>query len=416
IMGTIKGVLDAVAAVAGDRGRGTGDRGRSCAEGRPPAPVPCPPTPVPYAARPYLVALDIPTGLNADTGEADLACFAADLTVALGFPKVGMFLFPGAANVGTLITRSIGLPDQLAADIKTGLLNANCVRNLLPPRLANANKGTFGKVLVVGGSINYVGAPCLAALAAIRTGAGLVTLATCSSLQPVAAAKLTEATFLPLPEVAGCRALGEAAAAVVGEALAGYNTLLIGCGLGRHPETAEFVRTVLRACPPWVSVVVDADGLNALSEKEDWWEDIACPLVLTPHPGEMARLTGHTVGEVNGRRLDLARQFSAKWRKVVVLKGANTVVVSPGGEVNINHAANPALATAGVGDVLAGVIAGLLAQGLSTWDAASAGVYIHGEAGAALSRELGEAGLLASELASAVPRVLKSLRETQLGP
>ncbi|MBI2864861.1 MAG: NAD(P)H-hydrate dehydratase [Chloroflexi bacterium] len=365
----------------------------------------------PTDSRPLFVALDVPTGLNADTGAADPACFAADVTVALGFPKLGMFLFPGAEKVGKLVTRSIGIPSQFASDISTRLLTPGYVKGLLPPRSAYAHKGTFGKVLVVGGSANYVGAPCLAALAALRAGAGLVTLATGGSLQPTLAAKITETTFLPLPE-AEAGELGTEAVPIVCQALASYDVLLIGCGIGRHAETAEFARRTLEDCPSGVKIVVDADGLNALSEKERWWEEIGAPLVLTPHPGEMGRLTGHSIGEVNARRADFASQWSATCGKVVVLKGANTLIADPQGGLDISPWANPALAAAGVGDVLSGVIAGLLAQGLSLRDGASAGVYVHGAAGAAIREEMGDAGALAGELAGMVPEALRAIRES----
>lgn len=358
-----------------------------------------------------LVALDLPSGMDATTGQCDPSCLSADVTITLGYPKVGLFSFPGAERVGRLVTKDIGIPQELAQGIATELMTPRWARCALPPRPLSANKGTFGRAMVVAGSINYIGAAYLACAAAGRVGAGLVTLATPRSLLPILAAKLSEATYLPLPE-ADPGILGPEAAAVLKRGLGGYNTLLFGCGLGQDPATAAFVRTLLFSLPPDLpALVLDADGLNNLAQTPQWWQKVTIPTVLTPHPGEMARLTGLSIERVQAERLGVARDFAARWGKVVVLKGAYTVVASPGGEVMVYGSANPGLASGGTGDVLAGAIAGLLAQGLSLFVAASLGVFLHAEAGERVRKELGEAGLMASDLLSLLPRVMKGLRE-----
>ena len=290
-------------------------------------------------------------------------------------------------------------------------ITASWARSVLPERPVDANKGTFGKVLAVAGSVNYIGAAYLACSGAIRVGAGLVTLATAASLQPILASKLTEVTYLPLPESSPGVLHVQAAELVVKE-LSNYNVLLIGCGLGQRPATVAFIKSVLfdqaAKLPP---AILDADALNALAGSPDWWRRLTDNAILTPHPGEMARLTGMSLDEVQSDRLGTAEKMARKWHKTVVLKGACTVVATPEGQVKINPMANPGLATAGTGDVLSGVIAGLLAQGLTLSDAASCGVYLHSEAGEIVKKRLGDAGMIASDLLPELPLAIKKLKE-----
>lgn len=355
-----------------------------------------------------LVAVDLPTGLNSDTGQVDPLTPRADLTVTLGFPKRGLFEPPGIDYVGQLVVADIGIPYSLAAEMPVDLMTPALARALLPSRPPSGHKGTFGRVLVVGGSTHYTGAPQLAARSALRVGAGLVTLALPRSLSPAAA--LVEATHLPLPEAAP-GTLGPTAAEALVEAARDYTVMVLGPGLGRALPTNAFIAHLLESAAHLPSRwVIDADALNILAEIPEWWRRLSVQAVLTPHPGEMRRL----LGERPGPRLAIAQEAAATWSQVVVLKGAGTVTAHPGGQATINPTANPVLATAGTGDVLAGAIGGLLAQGLTPYDAARLGVYLHAQAGDRASQSAGPAGALASEIADHLPTVLARLRAPTL--
>lgn len=264
----------------------------------------------------------------------------------------------------------------------------------LPKRPKNANKGTFGKVLVIAGSENYPGAAYLCCAAAYRVGAGLVTLATPTSVKIIVSRKLPEVTFLSLSEVF--------------KKLSEYDVILLGPGLGQEESTIKFVEQLLKEKLP--ITVIDGDGLNILSKIDNWWKIWSSNIVLTPHPGEMARLTGLTVGQIQSDRKGVAIKFAQKWKQIIVLKGANTVIASPKEDVVISPFANPVLATAGTGDVLSGIIAGFLAQGLKPFNAACLGVYIHGLAGEILKEKIGDAGILASDLLSVIPKAIQHIQ------
>ncbi|MBI4300987.1 MAG: NAD(P)H-hydrate dehydratase [Chloroflexi bacterium] len=356
-----------------------------------------------------VIALDLPTGLDPDTGAADPGCLAADLTITLGYPKRGLFAFPGAEYRGHLVVADIGIPSALAEDVAVELMTPKWVASALPSRPIQANKGTFGKVMVVAGSINYIGAAYLASMGAIRVGAGLITLATPFSLQTILAAKLTEATFLPLSESEPGIIAGDAFS-VLREEMKGYDVLLLGCGLGQKPEVRELISNVLFSSSLPRGIVLDADGLNTLAQVPQWWEKWTGDGVVSPHPGEMGRLLSLSVAEILSARIEVAQRAAVQWRKTVVLKGAYTVVVSSQGRVMLSPFANPGLATAGTGDVLAGTIAGLMAQGLSPFIAACCGVYLHGTAGEVIKEKLGDAGITAGDLLSALPLAIKELR------
>ncbi|MBA7472266.1 Bifunctional NAD(P)H-hydrate repair enzyme Nnr [subsurface metagenome] len=359
-----------------------------------------------------VIAIDLPSGLDADSGAADPSCLAADLTVTLGYPKIGLFSFPGRDLVGELMVADIGIPVNLGEGIATELITGESVRSMLPQRPHSAHKGTFGRVLVCAGSLQYIGAAYLACEGAMRVGAGLVTLAVAQSLQPILAAKLTEVTYVTLPEAEPGFISNEASSSLH-ERLADYDVLLMGCGLSQHPSVMGFIRDSLLKMPPSLSplLVLDADVLNTLAQTPQWWQRLRQDAILTPHPGEMGRLSGLPVEEIGRERLRVAREEAALWHKTVVLKGAHTVVASPGGEVKISAMANPGLASAGTGDVLSGAIAGLLAQGLTYIAAAACGVYLHGLAGETVRAELGDAGMVASDLLPALPRAIKKIRE-----
>ncbi|MBI2196404.1 NAD(P)H-hydrate dehydratase [Candidatus Daviesbacteria bacterium] len=284
-------------------------------------------------------------------------------------------------------------------------LTKEWVAKRLPVRPKDANKGTFGKVLVLAGSENYPGAAYLSCAACYRVGAGLVSLATTPSVKIIVSRKLPEVTFLSFEEIF--------------KKLVEYDVLLIGPGLGQSKQTVKLMKHILNSnLPP---TVIDGDGLNLLSKIEKWWErfwtsqnDKAKDIILTPHPGEMARLTGISVKKIQADRANVAQYHAKKWNQLIVLKGANTVIVSPAGQVLISPFANPALSTAGTGDVLAGAIAGLLAQGLKPADAAGVGVYVHGLAGERLKENTGKAGMLASDLLPMLPKVLLNISKHRI--
>jgi len=357
---------------------------------------------------PQILAVDLPTGVDGDSGAADPLCVAADVTVALGLSKVGLHTLPGSQYAGRVEVMDIGIPRDLGRDIPFELMTDAWAKALLPARPLTANKGTFGKALVVAGSINYIGAASLACLAAGRVGAGLVTLACPQSIYPIMAAKLVESTFLTLPDQEGF--LTAEATHPVLQALQGYSALLVGPGLGQSAYVRAFMRQLLPALPPDLrAVVIDADGLNALAGVDNWWEGLRTPTIVTPHPGEMSRLTELPVADIQADRLGVAVGQAARWGVTVILKGAHTVVAAPDGRARISPFANPALASGGTGDVLAGAVAGLVAQGLEPFDAAALGVYLHGLAGEKVRRELGEAGLLASDLLPNLPLAIKDI-------
>jgi hydroxyethylthiazole kinase-like uncharacterized protein yjeF len=360
----------------------------------------------------HVVALDLPTGLNSDTGKIDPGTLAADSTITLACPKQGFFFFPGRDYLGTLYIGSIGLPPTMGSDLSTEMLDGQLIRSLLPARSLNSNKGTFGKVMLLCGSPPYPGSAYLAGIAAARVGAGLITLAVTEKMLSIYASSFHEATFALLPDEA---VESFERAKTFTDHLSGYRALLIGPGLGQSPNTREVLLQVLeylRNQPEQdrPKLVVDADGLNNLSALEHWWTLLPSGTVITPHPGEMGRLcAGLKVSGGDIERLELARAKAKEWQVTLVLKGACTLVTNPAGHTRINWNANPALATAGTGDVLAGMICGFLAQGLAPFEAASAGVYLHTAAADNVSAEIGYAGLLASDLLAQIPRVMSKV-------
>lgn len=363
-----------------------------------------------------IVAVDLPTGLNADTGEVDAGAIRADMTITFACPKQGFFFFPGRDYTGKLFVADIGLPSEMEEHLATEMLDATLVELLLPKRPLNSNKGTFGKVMIFCGSEPYPGSAYLAGTASGRVGAGLITLAVTERMLPIYASSFHEATFALLPEATEVESF-ERSKALIGH-LEGYRALLMGPGLGQSPNTRETILQVLehlRSQPEEKRphLVIDADGLNNLSALEHWWTLLPKGTVITPHPGEMGRLCGGI--KVSGGdfdRLELTRTKAREWQVTLVLKGACTIIAEPNGRTRINWLANPALAAAGTGDVLAGMVAGLLAQGLNPFDAASASVYLHTVAAGLVSKEIGHAGLLASDLLPNLPRaILKTGRE-----
>jgi NAD(P)H-hydrate epimerase len=364
--------------------------------------------------RPHLdvVAVDCASGLQCDTGLVDPHTLSANITVTFAYAKFGHYQFPGVTASGVVEVADIGVAEHLGHALRTFVLTADLVRPWLPARPRVSHKGSFGKALAAVGCMNYPGAAFLACSAAGRVGAGLVTGAVAQPVWPVVASRLAEATWLPLPTGAGeaTDVIGASAAETVMAALSGYDALLVGCGLGQRPTTQRFVQQLLAhsTLPP---TVVDADGLNGLAKREQWPAPLPAQTILTPHLAEMARLCQLTVGEVTNQRWALAREKAAGWNAVVLLKGPYTVIADPQGWLAVLPVATPALATAGTGDVLAGAILGLLAQGVAPFAAACLGAWLHGAAGLRCAAEMGDAGVLASDLLPRLPEVMRLLRE-----
>ena len=359
---------------------------------------------------PSVISVDVPSGLDADTGESDPYTMDADVTVALGYAKLGLYSSGARERSGVVEIVDIGIPAGMDDDVPLRLMSPERARTLLPERPSAAHKGDFGRALIVAGSSNYVGAAYLAASAATRVGAGLVTLAVPAGILSAVAGRVAEPTYLPLPESGPGELDAGAAAALIARSLSSYDALLVGCGLGQAPATKALVRRLLCSGTPLPPTVVDADGLNILAAQGDgWWERLSAPTVLTPHPGEMSRLTGASTREIQADRAGYAVRSADEWNTVTVLKGAHTVVATPEGRAAISPHANAGLASAGTGDVLAGVVAGLISQGVRPDDAAELGVFLHGEAGERVRDELGAAGMVASDLLTALPGVIQDL-------
>lgn len=381
--------------------------------------------------RPYVIAVDCPSGLNCDTGAIDPAALRADETVTFIAAKPGLFAFPGAGYVGRLGIATLDIPNSIDGlkSEQRFIVDAALTRDLLPERPLDAHKGTFGKTLIIGGSVNYTGAPGLAARAAYRSGAGLVTVGAPEPTITALAASLLEATWLLLPHDLG--ALAEDAAPLIRSEAEGYDALLLGCGWGRDKSTraaldkllnqAEHARqraqigfTATAAPPaktedkPLPPLVIDADGLNLLAELDRWWQRLPANTILTPHPGEMSRLSGLDLSVIQANRWEIAAQKAAEWGVILVLKGAHTLIAHPDGRVAALPFKAPALATAGTGDILAGLIVGLLAQGLKPFDAAVGGAFIHGCAGELLGKRAPR-GTMASDVLEKIADVYAAL-------
>jgi len=360
--------------------------------------------------RTIILAVDCPSGLDCDSGALDEAVLRANETIAMIAAKPGLLTFPGAAAVGRLTVADLGLSDTSGplTTARTRLFTADGASALLPPRSLNSHKGTFGHVLITGGSTNYPGAPALAARAAYRMGAGLVTAATPAPVAEWLAGALPECTWLPLPHEGG--GLAAEAVAPLLEQAEGADALVMGIGLGRHPATLGFLKTLMDhrdALPP---LVLDADALSLLSTLPNWPALLPPGTIITPHPGEMGRLCGMSAQQVVAGRWTLAVERAAAWNVVVLLKGAHTLVAAPDGELRALPFKTSALATAGTGDMLAGLIGTLRAQGLTAFDAASLGGFVHGKAGELAARTLGsERAVCAGDVVEALPAAIAAL-------
>ncbi|HEY7112121.1 MAG TPA: NAD(P)H-hydrate dehydratase [Thermoanaerobaculia bacterium] len=352
-----------------------------------------------------IVAADLPSGLSSDSGERIGPAVAASQTVAFGAPKVCHVAYPARASCGRVVVADIGIARGILARMgrRFFLTEAADVRGALPRRPADSHKGDFGRLAVIAGSRGKAGAAILAAHGALRAGAGLVTVFCPASLEAELVAAIPEAMTLGLPEADG--ALAASAWKDAARALRGFDAAIAGPGLSTTRGAVAFLEDLRRWSGP---LVADADALNAFAGRPGALRARA-PRVLTPHPGEAARLLGISTGAIQADRLGSARRLARRAGAVVVLKGAATLVAEPGGDVSVNPTGTPLLATAGSGDVLAGALGALLSGGVRPADAARAAAWLHGAAGELLATELGDAGLLAHEVADAIPRVRRRL-------
>ncbi len=349
------------------------------------------------------VAIDVPSGLNSDTGEIWGRCLKADYTVALAQPKRGHMLNKGLKYCGQVVVKEIGIPDEIYGKLNLNcqIIDENCLKVCKEPRNRNSHKGSFGHLLAVGGSMGMSGAVTLTAQAALRSGVGLVSCAVPEAVQLHVAVNVPEAMVQPLPEG---NQFSTASIEPLQEMLRGKRAVVAGPGMGTGEATGAVIVEILQndRCP----VVIDADGLNTA---EQWIEQAGqrqMPVILTPHPGEMARMTGLETSYIQNNRLAVAQEFAEKHHVWLVLKGANTIVAAPDGRLYMNVMDSPALAVAGSGDVLAGMIGAFLAQGLQPEEACCAAVYAHGLAGRHVAETIGEVSSKASDIIHSIPTIL----------
>ena len=356
----------------------------------------------------FVISVDIPSGLSSDTPKILGSVIRASCTVTFGLPKISQILYPAAEYVGDLIVSDIGIPPSViqSKGITTFRLDADELAPSAFLRNPDTHKGTFGHVLIIGGSTGKTGAVALAAEAAMRAGAGLCSAAIPASLNEILETKLTEAMTIPLSEEAP-GAVGPAAIDSVLSAISELNVraIAIGVGIGVAPETIEFVLKLLPRIAG-IPIVLDADGLNAVATRVSGLDDLKSPIILTPHPKEFSRLSGLEVKQILEDRLATSRMFSHDHNAFLVLKGARSIIAAPDGTAFINMTGNSGMASGGTGDVLTGIIAALAAQGLAPLEAAKLGTYVHGLAGDIAAESVGETSLIASDLVRFLPNAI----------
>jgi ADP-dependent NAD(P)H-hydrate dehydratase / NAD(P)H-hydrate epimerase len=360
------------------------------------------------AAGAPIVSVDIPSGLDTDSGTSLGAAIQAEMTVALAYPKLGEVIYPGVSHVGELAVADIGIDSRAVKDVSPSirLLQREEIRWLVPVREADTHKGTYGHMLVMAGSRGKTGAAILACRAGMRTGAGLVTLAAPRSLNDIFASTLVEVMTEPLAN-SSAEEMEPLDDAEWRRLLERKSSLLFGPGIGVNDSTRSALRWLLRNLEiPWV---IDADGLSCLALEIDRLRHAKTPPILTPHPGEMARLIDKDTATVNRDRIGTARSFAMERRCHIVLKGARTVIATAEGKVFINPTGNPGMASGGMGDVLGGVLAALLGQGFDPEDAMKLGVYLHGFVGDRVAAEKGQIGLIASDIIDGLPSGMREL-------
>ncbi|WP_333654339.1 NAD(P)H-hydrate dehydratase [Dissulfurispira sp.] len=365
-----------------------------------------------------VVAVDIPSGISSDTGEVLGEAIKADFTVTFGLPKRGHLLYPGAEYAGRLFVEDIGFPAKLLASekINVELIDIKMASDLILPRPGYSHKGDYGHVLVIAGSKGKTGAALMAAKACLRSGSGLVTLAVPESLLDVFQGRVTEEMTLPLPDDGSGMLSSKAIDVILNFAAKKIDVIAIGPGIGVSHDTEKVVMELIQRSS--IPLVIDADGINSISRAignrqgtTGLFKKAKAPIILTPHPGEMARLLQGS-REVEKNRIDTAISFSKETGAYLVLKGVPTIVAEPDGNAFINTTGNPGMATAGSGDVLTGVIASLLGQGSNPLNASLLGVYLHGLAGDAAAREKGEHSLIASDIIDFLPAAFVQLLDS----
>lgn len=360
-----------------------------------------------------VLAVDVPSGLDASTGKILGTAVRANATATFGLPKIGQMVEPGEDYVGKLKVVDIGIPKCVvdSSNIQRWWLQEEYLAGWLTQRNASTHKGRSGHVAVLSGSLGKTGAATLICEGAAHVGAGLVTLFIPASLNPIVEVKLTEAMTYPIAETDE-HTPAQAALPNILSFLQGKQALAMGPGISLHADTRELVKSLLlkAACP----MVLDADALTALADHRELFEETSQPLVLTPHPGEMARLIHGTTQEVQDNRLDVAAEFSRKYGVNLVLKGHRTVIAAPDGRLAVNGSGNPAMASGGMGDTLTGMIAGFLAQGLEPFRAACLGVFVHGAAADRCIARVASRGLLASQILNEIPAVIGRLERYQV--
>jgi NAD(P)H-hydrate epimerase len=352
------------------------------------------------------VAVDLPTGLESDTGAVSGACVHADVTVTMGHVKRGLLFSPGKEHAGRVFVADIGIPKQVSyqSGVKCFQIKARYVEGVLPRRPLNIFKNRCGQVLLLAGSVGLTGAAALSSEAALRIGAGMALLGIPKSLNAIVEEKLTEVMTLPLQETED-QSISFEAKGEIAERFQWADVLAIGPGLTTHSDSVKLVKWVLDKFEK--TVVLDADAINCLKDQVDSLKRARGTLILTPHPGELSRLMGTSTKEILANPVDIARDVAKRLNVILILKGAPTVVGSPDGFTFINSTGNPGMASAGMGDVLTGLVAGLVAQGMSPLDGALAGVFLHGLAGDLAKSKIGEAGLIAGDVLKNIPKVIK---------
>ena len=361
-----------------------------------------------------VLSVDIPSGINSDNGKIMGVAVRADHTVTFGYLKPGLLSNPGAGLSGDLTIVDIGLPElSWEQDPVISLITCDYVRALLPARPSESNKGTYGTVLTIAGSLGMSGATLLASDSALRVGAGLALLATPKSL--VIHLPPTEVIYIPIDETKEL-SISSGAIKDLEPHLEKTSAIVLGPGLSTHDDTVKFVHEFVSKTLPDVKkpCIIDADALNAIAKNTKAFPKQAENIVITPHPKELSRLTEVSVQDIQADRIKAAKEAAEKFGCVVVLKGSHTIVAGPHGDIFINPTGNPGMATAGAGDVLSGIIGGLLAQGLTALDAAVAGVYIHGTAGDLAALECGESGVIASDIMNEVPYAIANIEKGEL--
>jgi hydroxyethylthiazole kinase-like uncharacterized protein yjeF len=358
-----------------------------------------------------IVAVDVPSGLDADRGLPLGGAVQATLTVTFAYPKVGLVVHPGAELAGEVVVADIGISHEALRGVapRQRLLTSAAIGSALPRRAPDSHKGSYGHVLVLAGSLGKSGAAMLCGRSSLRAGAGLTTVASPSPALVVVLAQTPELMTEPLPDHDGGWRFTSSDAPRLLHLFDGKDAVVFGPGIGVTPATRALSEWLIASSP--LPMVIDADGLNCLAGQIGWLKERRSPLVLTPHPGEMARLLSCSISDVQGNRVDAARRLATDYRVTVVLKGARTVIADPGGVVAVNPSGNPGMASGGMGDALAGMIGSLLAQGVEATEASEVAVFWHGAAADRVASGRGEAGLLASDVIDALPPTLRGLQD-----